>query len=119
MTAVPRALPASMIAGAPVVNTDGDELGHLAELVVEMASGRIAYAVLSHGGLLGIGDKLFAVPWAALRPDPENERFVLGVTRDVLEQAPGFDKDNWPDMADRDFHDGLHDHYGVSQPAWA
>ena len=78
-----------------------------------MNNGKIAYAVLSFGGFLGMGDKLFAVPWNALTLDTENKRFILDVDKDRLESAPGFDKDDWPDMADPTWQSTIHSYYGM------
>ena len=64
-----------------------------------------------------MGDKLFAIPWAALRIDEDQHQFVLDVERGVLENAPGFDKDRWPDFADSDFANQIHHHYGRT-PYW-
>lgn len=82
--------------------------------MLDMSNGRVAYAVLSHGGFLGMGNKLFAVPWSALKLDTVNKRFVLDVDKDRLESAPGFDKDQWPDMADAAWSKEIHDYYGVT-----
>jgi hypothetical protein len=85
--------------------------------MIDMATGRIAYAVLSFGGLLGMGDKLFAVPWAALKLDTVNERFTLNVPKARLKEAPGFDKDSWPPMADKAWAGGVHRFYGTPYDA--
>jgi hypothetical protein len=82
-----------------------------------MASGKVAYAVLSFGGLLGMGDRLFAVPWAALALDTTNKRFTLNVLKDALKDAPGFDKDHWPAMSDRTWAHGVHTFYGAPYAA--
>jgi hypothetical protein len=82
-----------------------------------MQSGRISYAVLSFGGLLGMGDKLFAVPWQALELDTTNKRFILDVSKERLENAPGFDKDRWPDMASSEFTSQIHGFYGTHPEA--
>jgi hypothetical protein len=79
--------------------------------MIDLEQGRVAYAVLSFGGFLGIGDKLFAVPWRALRIDEAEHEFILDMDRDALADAPGFDKDNWPDMANPAFRDQLDEHY--------
>jgi hypothetical protein len=68
--------------------------------MLDLETGEIAYAVLSYGGILGVGEKLFAVPWGALTLDTVNERFILNVEKAKLDVAPGFDSDNWPDRAD-------------------
>jgi hypothetical protein len=73
--------------------------------------------VLSSGGFLGIGDKLFAVPWRALTLDTENKCFVLDVAKDRLEQAPGFEKDHWPTMADQSWAAEVHSYYRT-RPYW-
>jgi hypothetical protein len=82
-----------------------------------VTGGRIAYAVLSFGGFLGIGNKLFAIPWDALKLDEENHEFILDIDRNTLENAPGFDKDNWPDMADPEFGSSIFNYYGY-RPYW-
>jgi sporulation protein YlmC with PRC-barrel domain len=86
--------------GNDVYNQIEEDLGDIKEIMLDMESGKIVYAVLSYGGILGIGEKLFAVPWGALILDTTNKRFILNVEKDQLENAPGFDKDNWPDVAD-------------------
>jgi hypothetical protein len=78
-----------------------------------MHSGSVCYAVLSSGGFLGMGEKLFAVPWSALTLDTENKRFVLDVEVDRLKNAPGFDKDQWPNMADASWAKSIHSYYGT------
>ncbi len=112
-----RVLSASSLAGDRVVNHAGEDLGKLNEIMVDITSGRIAYAVLSFGGFLGIGDKLFAIPWNRLTVDELNKQIVLDVDRETLERAPGFDKDNWPDMSDPSWGTQIYSHYG-SQPYW-
>src|SRR5690349_11585050 len=96
-----RVLSASTLAGDGVRNEAGEDLGKIDEIMIDIPTGRVAYAVLSFGGFLRMGNKLFAVPWNILRIDEDNKKFILPVEKSVLENAPGFDKDNWPDMADR------------------
>ena len=95
-----RVLSASTLAGDRVRNSAGEDLGKIHEIMIDIAAGRVAYAVLSYGGVLGLGDKLFAVPWSALKVDEDEKKFILDIDKGRLEGAPGFDKDNWPDMAD-------------------
>ena len=96
----PQLMGADTLIGNDVYNRAEEDLGDIKEIMLDMESGKIVYAVLSYGGVLGIGEKLFAVPWGALTLDTENKRFILNVEKDKLENAPGFDKDNWPDVAD-------------------
>ncbi|MDX1530108.1 MAG: PRC-barrel domain-containing protein [Rhodothermales bacterium] len=112
-----RVLSASTLNGDTVYNTRGEELGTIEDFMLDLENGRISYAVLSFGGFLGLGDKLFAVPTEALQLDTVNERFVLDVNKETLKDAPGFDKDNWPRTADRDFLNRVYTHYGY-EPTW-
>lgn len=109
----PKVLSAGTIIGDRVRNSQGEDLGKLEEIMLDIDSGRIAYAVLSFGGFMGMGDKLFAVPWPALHVAPDEHKFVLDVPKDRLERAPGFDKDNWPDTADQSWRDQIHTYYGL------
>jgi sporulation protein YlmC with PRC-barrel domain len=119
MNNYPRVLSATTIIGDKVVNTAGEQLGSIKELMIDLDAGRIAYAVLSFGGFLGFGDKLFAIPWEAMTIDTENHQFILDVDKEVLENAPGFDKDNWPDNAkyEAGWLLGVYEYYGYS-PYW-
>ena len=106
-------LGAGTLIGEDVYNHKDEDLGDIEEIMLDMNSAKVAYAVLSFGGLLGIGEKLFAVPWSALKLDTENKRFILSVDKEHLEVAPGFDKDNWPDMADLNWQNTIHSFYGT------
>jgi sporulation protein YlmC with PRC-barrel domain len=110
-------LAAATLAGDSVRNAAGEDLGKIDEIMIDIPSGRVAYAVLSFGGFLGMGDKLFAVPWSALKVDEDEKCFILNVDRRTIEQAPGFDKDNWPDMSDAHFGTEVSAYYKVS-PYW-
>ena len=105
-------LSASTLQNTNVTNTTGEDLGTIEDLMIDPASGRVQYAVLDFGGFLGIGDKLFAVPLEAFTTDTTNERFILDVSKDRLESAPGFDKSNWPSTADPAFVENVYDFYG-------
>jgi hypothetical protein len=110
----PALMGANTLLGNDVYNNDGDDLGDIKEFMIDMESGKIAYAVLSFGGLLGMGDKLFAVPWAALALDTVNKRFTLNVAINALKDAPGFNKECWPSMSDRTWASGVHKFYGTA-----
>jgi sporulation protein YlmC with PRC-barrel domain len=109
----PALMGANTLLGNDVYNKDGEDLGDIKEFMIDMPTGRVAYAVLSFGGLLGMGDKLFAVPWAALSLDTVNKRFTLNVPKTALKDAPGFDKDRWPAMSDKTWATGVHEFYGT------
>lgn len=110
----PRLMGANTLDGNDVYNKQDDDLGDIKEIMLDMTTGRVAYAVLAFGGFLGMGDKLFAVPWSALKLDTVNKRFELDISKERLKDAPGFDKDAWPDMADPTWVKGVHAYYGVT-----
>ena len=95
-TNIPLFLTARTINGDKVINTAKEHLGKIEDLMIDLENGKIAYAVLSFGGFLGLGNKLFAVPWEALTVKPHEHAFVLNVGKETLEKAEGFDKDDWP-----------------------
>ncbi len=109
----PSLMGANTLLGNDVYNKDGEDLGDIKEFMIDMASGKVAYAVLSYGGVLGLGDKLFAVPWPALKLDTVNKRFTLDVVKGILKDAPGFDMDKWPAMSDKTWAGGVHKFYGT------
>lgn len=114
----PQVLRATKIIGNRVVNRSGTQLGSLKELVIDLEEGRVAYAVLSFGGFLGKGDKLFAIPWEALLPSPQDRTFILDVKKEALSKAPGFDRDQWPDEAhEAGWLADIYEYYGYS-PYW-
>lgn len=110
----PRLMGADTLLGNDVCNTADEDLGDVKEIMLDMQTGEVAYAVLSFGGFLGMGAKLFAVPWEALKLDTANHRFTLDVSKDRLKDAPGFDDDDWPDMADKTWASGVHRFYGTT-----
>lgn len=110
-------LSSSSIASDKVVNGQGENLGDIKDLMIDTDTGQVAYAVLEFGGFMGVGSKLFAVPLSAMKVDTEQHRFIFDQNKDVLENAPGFDKDHWPDFSDRSWATSVHQHYGV-RPYW-
>jgi sporulation protein YlmC with PRC-barrel domain len=110
----PRLMGADTLIGNDVYNQKDEDLGDIKEIMLDVRGGRVAYAVLSFGGFLGMGEKLFAVPWSALTLDTVNKRFVLGVDKERLADAPGFDKDKWPDMQDPTWSKEIHAYYGTT-----
>lgn len=113
----PQLMGAHTLHGNDVRNRRGEDLGDIKEIMLDMHSGKVAYAVLSFGGFMGMGDKLFAVSWSALKLDTVKKCFVLDVEKDRLGNAPGFDKDHWPDMADKAWAQDINQYYGQTQHA--
>lgn len=109
-------LSASKIIGTPVTNPAGENLGKIEDIVIDLEMGVISYAVLSFGGFMGMGNKLFAIPWQAMKQSDTEEKFRLDVKQESLKSAEGFDKDNWPEM-DRNWDQQVHDYYDI-EPYW-
>ena len=116
-TEYPKVLSAGSLAKDKVKNLNGEKLGDIEDFMIDLDSGRVAYAVLSFGGVMGVGSKLFAIPWKAMTLDTEDHAFVLDTPKEILERAPGFDKDHWPDMSDPKWGTDIHTHYGI-KPYW-
>jgi len=109
---------ASRIIGEAVVNRQDENLGKIHELVFDAHDGRLAYAVLSFGGFMGMGNKLFALPWKAFEFAKTENKLVLNVDKEKLKTAPGFDQDaKWPDFADRTWGSTIYKYYGY-EPYW-
>ncbi len=109
----PTLVSASTLSNDDVYNRQGEKLGSIKDLMMDIQSGRVCYAVLSFGGFLSLGEKLFAVPWSALAVDTENQRLLLDTNEVRLKDAPGFDKDNWPNMADPFWEENIQSFYGT------
>lgn len=90
----------SSLVGAKVQSPTGESLGDIKDVIIDWKSGKVQYSVLSFGGVLGIGDKLFAVPSTALTSKPDTKELVLPIDKQRLKDAPGFSKDNWPNFTD-------------------
>jgi len=105
------------VIGVGVKNTQKEDLGKIEEVMLDKSTGRAAYVVLASGGFLGMGDKFFAIPWNSIRFDNGQDCFVLNVDKETLKKAPGFDKDNWPDMANKVWGQTISTYYG-QKPYW-
>jgi sporulation protein YlmC with PRC-barrel domain len=109
----PALMGANTLTGDDVYNTKEEKLGDIKEIMLDVETGKIAYAVLSYGGVFTLGEKLFAVPWSALKLDTVNKRFILDIGEERIRNAPGFDKDRWPNMADPEWSGSIHSFYGA------
>jgi sporulation protein YlmC with PRC-barrel domain len=108
---------ADKLIGCKVENSKGENLGKIESVMLDLPQGRIAYAVLSFGGFLGMGDKLFPVPMEAIHFHPERELCVLDVDKETLKNAPGYDRDTLPDTNDQAWRSQIFSHYGYP-PYW-
>src|SRR5690349_3632051 len=114
----PEVMAADTLDGDKVLSADGDDIGKIKDIMLDVRSGRVAYAVLSSGGFLGMGDTLRALPWNALTLDTDQKVFRVDITADRIKSEPGFNKDNWPSMADVSWGTSLHQYYN-RRPYWS
>ena len=108
---------ASSMIGTDVVNPKGDNLGDVKEVVIDPRTGKVAYAVVSFGGFLGMGEKLFAIPFSAFEYNVEKNEYVLDISKEKLTAAPGFDPDHWPSMTEEKWNRDVYKYYERS-PYW-
>ena len=92
-----RALASRGLSSNKVLNRAGEEIGQVQEIMIDLPTGSVAYVAMTYGGLLGMNEKLFAVPWKALRVDEDRKCFILDVDKETLDSVPGIDPDHWPD----------------------
>lgn len=105
-------LTATSIIGDSVENNEGENLGSIDNLMVNLHTGLVEYAVVEFGSFLGMGGKLFAVPFKEMRINPAKKVFVYNRDKDYLKKSPGFDKTHWPDTNDHYF-DYVDNYYGT------
>jgi sporulation protein YlmC with PRC-barrel domain len=107
-----RLLTASSITGDKVVNRQGEDLGKIGDIMLNIRKGSIEYFILEYGGFLGVGEKLFAIPFRFLELDQANERFIMNLDKENLEKAPGFDKDHWPGTNNSNYYNEAGTYWG-------
>jgi sporulation protein YlmC with PRC-barrel domain len=119
--AVATVFPSKKLTGLNVRNSQGEKIGTIDDLVINLQDGKIQYVALSVGGVLGIGDKLFAVPFQEVRFNHGKDEmyYVLDISKEKLEQAPGFDKAHWPDFADPQWKTTVDSYYRDKQAGTA
>lgn len=106
-------LSSSSITGTTVRSTNDESIGQIKDLMIDIESGEVLYAVLSvNTGFLNLDSKYFAIPLEEFQFDTTREEAILNVTKERLEQSPGFDKDHWPTSAQHEFVDQVHSYYG-------
>ncbi|WP_118184194.1 PRC-barrel domain-containing protein [Paraburkholderia phosphatilytica] len=113
----PEVMAAATLDGNKVMSADGEHVGKISDIMLDVRSGRVAYAVLSEGGFLGMGTTLHAIPWSALMLDTDQKCFHVDIAAQRLKDDAGFDKDHWPSMADPAWAASLHTYYN-RDPYW-
>jgi hypothetical protein len=104
------------VSGTSVYNATGDHLGDIHDLMLDKQSGKVAYAVMSFGGFLGIGEKYHPLPWSTLNYDTREGGYIVNLSKDQLMGAPTYDASATPAW-DRDYEKNIHDYYRVP-PYW-
>ena len=105
------------VEGTPVRRANGQKIGTIERLMIDKLSGNVAYAVLTFGGFLGMGEKYHPLPWSTLTYDTNKEGYVVNLSKEQLRDAPVFDEDEETFLSDRDYEKRVHDYYGTT-PYW-
>lgn len=108
---------ADKVEGTSVYNRAGDKLGSIETIMLDKMSGKVAYAVMSFGGFLGIGERYHALPWSVLTYDTNQGGYMVNLDKQVLEGAPSFAAGDYPNYEDRAWGKQVHDYYNVP-PYW-
>jgi sporulation protein YlmC with PRC-barrel domain len=108
---------ASSVIGTDVINAKGEKLGDIKEIVIDPQTGKVVYAVVTFGGFMTLGEKLFAIPFSAFAYNVSKNEYILDIPKERLQQAPGFDAHHWPSMADEKWNRQVHKYFD-SEPYW-
>lgn len=113
-------IPAERVNGTTVFNTSGDKIGSVEDIAIDKLSGQVAYAILSFGGWLGIGDRHHPVPWHVLNYDVEKRGYVIPMDKAQLEQAPSFEAHELSGWDDQNRRDDIYTYYAPfgASPYW-
>jgi hypothetical protein len=112
-----RLISSEKVTGTSVENTRGDSLGNIEEIMIDKISGQVGYAVLKYGSFLGMGGKLFALPWDQLKYDTSRDAYLVDIPEERLKDAPSYDEGTEPNWGDPQYAKNLHDYYG-SKADW-
>ncbi len=112
-----RLISADRVEGTAVYNRKGEKLGSIENVMIDKYSGHVAYAIMSFGGFLGIGDKQHPLPWSVLDYVPDQGGYVVDLDRDQLMKAPQIDAHDTVLWTDPNWHNDVHKYYGVT-PGW-
>ena len=113
-----RLIAADKVEGTSVYSLSGEKVGNIKNVMIDKSSGRVAYATMSAGGVLGIGSDYYALPWNALHYNTDVDGYQLDVDRHKLEGAPVASEDDLVHrLEDRDFGNKVHTYYGTD-PFW-
>ncbi len=103
-------LTATSIIGDKVINKAGEDMGKIKDIMINIKEGTIQYLIIEFGGFIGLGEKLFAIPFVALKLNAKEQNFILDVEKEFLETAPGFNPEHWPETNSHYFD--VNNHWG-------
>jgi sporulation protein YlmC with PRC-barrel domain len=106
---------ATSLCAQTLIDSTGDVMGSIVDVLLDLERGRVAYALVACGGFVGVGERMFAVPWTALQHD--GAQFVLNGNRSLLESGPSFDREHWSDTPEQGWHERVHAHFHA-RPFW-
>jgi sporulation protein YlmC with PRC-barrel domain len=109
-----RLISADKVEGTAVYNPAGEKIGKIENIMIDKQSGKVAYAVMSFGGFLGVGDKYYPLPWSMLKYDTRLSGYVVNLDKKVLEGAPAYESRDRIDWDDEKWSRRVHDHYGIA-----
>jgi sporulation protein YlmC with PRC-barrel domain len=105
------------VEGMPVFRPSGERIGTIARVMIDKLTGKVAYAVMSFGGFMGIGEDYYPLPWSLLKYDANLDGYAVDLREDQLKGAPKYSKDESWDWANRRRGKNIHDYYNVP-PYW-
>ncbi len=106
-------IPSDRVEGTEVFRSDRKKIGVIKRVMIDKVSGKVAYAVLSFGGFLGLGEKYLPVPWPLLKYDPSFGAYKLDLTDEELARAPSYPTDKEFDWGDRESERDIYNYYDV------
>jgi PRC-barrel domain len=104
---------ASKVEGTSVYNREGESLGSIFDVMIDKRSGQVAYAVMSFGGFLGMGESYHPLPWNVLDYDERQGGYVVDLNKERLQNAPYYAANDMPDWSDRQYGRQIDDYYGI------
>jgi hypothetical protein len=112
-----RLISSDKVQGTTVYNPSGEKIGSIEDVMIDKLSGKVAYADMTFGGFLGIGNRHHPLPWSVLKYDTEMDGYVVNIDKDRLENAPSYEPDKRPDWEDESWGRQVHSYYNVT-PYW-
>ena len=111
-----RTQSATLVIGAEISSSKGGRIGHIQDLIVDLKSGLVIYAIVSFDQTVGTEDQYFPIPVKAIKENPQDEEIILDIEREQLDDAPSFDTKDWPRKYEEEFVRSVYNHYSYKIP---